>query len=312
MPKLDAIGIVSADLDRTRAFYALLGVEIAEGDDHVEATLPSGIRLMFDTEDVMRSFRPDWTRDDGQHGRARLRVRQPGRGGRGLRARRRRRVPRREGAVGRVLGPALRAARRSRRHAGRPLRSALIEESRRPRRAEPVDPAAAERRRAHRRGGVRRGGVPPVLGRAVAEPVWRSPATSRRSSSPGGRCSSSAAASGCRRSPLRCAAPTSSRRTGRRTRSSSCARTPSGTRAPLRVARVRWSEPEPLLRAAPWDIVLGADLLYEERNADQLAALLPRLGGEVLLAEPGRPYAKEFLERLHAEPVGERLYRLAF
>jgi predicted nicotinamide N-methyase len=81
--------------------------------------------------------------------------------------------------------------------------------------------------------------------------------------------------------------------------------------AALRVERVRWSEPEPLLRAAPWDVVLGADLLYEERNADQLAALLPRLGGEVLLAEPGRPYAKEFLARFHAERVGERIYRLA-
>jgi predicted nicotinamide N-methyase len=80
---------------------------------------------------------------------------------------------------------------------------------------------------------------------------------------------------------------------------------------PLRVARVRWSEPEPLLRAAPWDLLLGADLLYEERNAEQLAALLPRLRGEALLAEPGRPYAKEFLERFRAEPVGERIYRLA-
>ena len=78
----------------------------------------------------------------------------------------------------------------------------------------------------------------------------------------------------------------------------------------LRVARVRWSEPEPLLRAAPWDLVLGADLLYEARNAEQLAELLPQLGGEVLLGEPGRPYAKEFLERFRAEPVGERIYRL--
>jgi predicted nicotinamide N-methyase len=78
----------------------------------------------------------------------------------------------------------------------------------------------------------------------------------------------------------------------------------------LRVARVRWSEPEPLLRAAPWDLVLGADLLYEARNADQLAELLPSLGGEVVLAEPGRPYAKEFLEKFRAEPVGERIYRL--
>ena len=79
----------------------------------------------------------------------------------------------------------------------------------------------------------------------------------------------------------------------------------------VHVARVRWSEPEPLLRAAPWDLVLGADLLYEERNAEQLAALLPRLGGEMLLAEPGRPHAKDFLARFHAEPVGERIYRLA-
>jgi predicted nicotinamide N-methyase len=79
----------------------------------------------------------------------------------------------------------------------------------------------------------------------------------------------------------------------------------------LRLARVRWSEPEPLLRAAPWDLVLGADLLYEARNAEQLAELLPQLGSEVLLAEPGRPYAKEFLERFRPEQVGERIYRLA-
>ena len=79
----------------------------------------------------------------------------------------------------------------------------------------------------------------------------------------------------------------------------------------LRVARIRWSEPAALLRAAPWDLVLGADLLYEARNAEQLGELLPQLGGEVLLAEPGRPYAEEFLERFGAEQLGERIYRLA-
>ena len=79
----------------------------------------------------------------------------------------------------------------------------------------------------------------------------------------------------------------------------------------LRVGRVRWDEPAPLLREAPWELVLGADLLYESRNAEQLAALLPRLGGEVLLAEPGRPYARSFLERTGAEEVGERLYRIS-
>jgi uncharacterized glyoxalase superfamily protein PhnB len=65
MPQLDAVGIVSSDLERSRAFYRLLGIEIAEGNDHVEATAPNGMRLMFDTEDVIRSFRPDWTRETG-------------------------------------------------------------------------------------------------------------------------------------------------------------------------------------------------------------------------------------------------------
>jgi uncharacterized glyoxalase superfamily protein PhnB len=65
VPQLDAIGIVSSDLARTRAFYALLGIEFGEGDDHVEATMPNGLRLMLDGEHVIRSFNPDWTRTTG-------------------------------------------------------------------------------------------------------------------------------------------------------------------------------------------------------------------------------------------------------
>ena len=65
MPHLDAIGIVSSDLGRSRAFYRLLGVEIAEGDEHVEASFPNGLRLMFDTEQVIHSFSPDWARATG-------------------------------------------------------------------------------------------------------------------------------------------------------------------------------------------------------------------------------------------------------
>jgi predicted nicotinamide N-methyase len=65
----------------------------------------------------------------------------------------------------------------------------------------------------------------------------------------------------------------------------------------LRAERVRWDEPAPLLADAPWDVVLGADLLYESRNADQLLALLPLLGADVLLADPGRPFVRGFLER---------------
>ncbi|HXR11216.1 MAG TPA: hypothetical protein VN770_02880, partial [Gaiellaceae bacterium] len=78
----------------------------------------------------------------------------------------------------------------------------------------------------------------------------------------------------------------------------------------LRAERARWDEPQPLVREAPWDLVLGADLLYEERNARQLLELLPRLGGDVLLAEPGRPFAAGFLAHFDVEQVAERVYRL--
>jgi predicted nicotinamide N-methyase len=67
----------------------------------------------------------------------------------------------------------------------------------------------------------------------------------------------------------------------------------------LEVERADWAAPELLLERAPWGLVLGADLLYERRNADVLLALLPRLLGpasELWLADPGRPPAGPFLE----------------
>jgi predicted nicotinamide N-methyase len=63
---------------------------------------------------------------------------------------------------------------------------------------------------------------------------------------------------------------------------------------------VRWSEPDGLVARAPWDVVLAADVLYENRNVPQLLSLLPRLagtGGRVLVADPGRPAARDFVER---------------
>jgi len=65
----------------------------------------------------------------------------------------------------------------------------------------------------------------------------------------------------------------------------------------LEGAVIRWSEPAPLLERSPWDLVLAADVLYERRNVDELLALLPRLGGQVLIADPGRPHAKAFFAR---------------
>lgn len=66
MAELNAIGIVSSNLRASIAFYRLLGVDFpADGEGHIEATLPSGARLMLDGEDVVKSFRPDWRRETG-------------------------------------------------------------------------------------------------------------------------------------------------------------------------------------------------------------------------------------------------------
>ena len=65
-----------------------------------------------------------------------------------------------------------------------------------------------------------------------------------------------------------------------------------------------WAAPEPLLERAPWPLVLGSDVLYERRNVDLLLDLLPRLTdgrSEVLIADPGRPLAADFLEHAALE-----------
>jgi uncharacterized glyoxalase superfamily protein PhnB len=52
---------------RSIAFYRLLGLDVPETPDegHVDTFLPNGVRFMLDTEDVVRSFNPDWARADG-------------------------------------------------------------------------------------------------------------------------------------------------------------------------------------------------------------------------------------------------------
>jgi uncharacterized glyoxalase superfamily protein PhnB len=63
-PRADAFGIVVADMARALAFYRKLGLDIpadADGAPHAEAVLAGGVRLMFDTEDTVRSFDPSWT-----------------------------------------------------------------------------------------------------------------------------------------------------------------------------------------------------------------------------------------------------------
>ena len=62
-----------------------------------------------------------------------------------------------------------------------------------------------------------------------------------------------------------------------------------------------WAAPEPLLARAPFQLVLASDVLYEQRNVDQLLDLLPRLVGERgASSSPTRAGARRALPRERA------------
>jgi uncharacterized glyoxalase superfamily protein PhnB len=69
VPRLDAIGLVVRDLEASRAFYALVGLDVPADDaghGHVEAAA-GGLRIMFDTVETVRSFDPSWEPPSGGH-----------------------------------------------------------------------------------------------------------------------------------------------------------------------------------------------------------------------------------------------------
>ena len=71
-PRMDMIGMVVEDMARALAFYRELGFELpddAEEKGHVEATLPGGMRIAWDTRTEIQSFDPDWTPPTGGNSR---------------------------------------------------------------------------------------------------------------------------------------------------------------------------------------------------------------------------------------------------
>ena len=65
-PKLDLIGIFARDLQASLRFYSLLGLPVPPADgDHVECTLPNGLRLAWDTEALIRQIDPHWVEPVG-------------------------------------------------------------------------------------------------------------------------------------------------------------------------------------------------------------------------------------------------------
>jgi catechol 2,3-dioxygenase-like lactoylglutathione lyase family enzyme len=68
-PYLEAIGIVTTDMAASCRFYSLIGVPVGSppaDPDHFEAVLPSGIRLMWDTVELIRKIDPEWQQPVGQ------------------------------------------------------------------------------------------------------------------------------------------------------------------------------------------------------------------------------------------------------
>ena len=68
MAALDAIGVVVGDMAAALGFYRMVGLDVPDGADdeqHVEVVLGGGIRLMFDTEDLVKSFNEEWAPPEG-------------------------------------------------------------------------------------------------------------------------------------------------------------------------------------------------------------------------------------------------------
>ena len=62
--RLDVIGIVVSDIERSAAFYRRLGIPFdaaAGAEDHAEAELGGGMRLMLDNEELIKTIVPDWS-----------------------------------------------------------------------------------------------------------------------------------------------------------------------------------------------------------------------------------------------------------
>lgn len=70
----------------------------------------------------------------------------------------------------------------------------------------------------------------------------------------------------------------------------------------LDTLEVDWSAPPPALVArGPFDLVMGADILYENRHPRQLAPLITGLaapGGRVVITDPRRPAAGELIAEM--------------
>ena len=70
VPHLAAIGIVTRDMSESVRFYRTLGVDVPDPEgDHLDATLPNGLRLMWDNVELIKQLNDLWVEPHG-HGMA--------------------------------------------------------------------------------------------------------------------------------------------------------------------------------------------------------------------------------------------------
>ena len=65
---LDLIGIMVKDMAKSLAFYRAVGLDIPaelDSEGHAEITLENGLRLAWDTHEVIRSFDEHWEEPTG-------------------------------------------------------------------------------------------------------------------------------------------------------------------------------------------------------------------------------------------------------
>ena len=68
MARLAAIGIVTRDIAESVRFYRLLGLDVPDpdGGPHHQVELPGGLRLMWDTVELMQQLDPNREEPRGQ------------------------------------------------------------------------------------------------------------------------------------------------------------------------------------------------------------------------------------------------------
>ncbi len=65
--KLDLVGIIAQDIAASLRFYELLGLPVPKAgeEDHVECTLPNGLRIAWDSLELMKQISPQWEEPKG-------------------------------------------------------------------------------------------------------------------------------------------------------------------------------------------------------------------------------------------------------